>query len=74
MDVCMVSLYGCIGACTHLGNGTGHITVTMAAPLLHTSDPVRYEAVLQSCGTRPVVHTHCDFIVLLHWDIRPPAS
>ena len=38
----------------HLGNDTGHRTATMMAPLLHTSGPVRYEAVLHSCGTSPV--------------------
>ena len=40
--------------CAHLGNSTGRRTVTMAAPLLLTSGPVRYEAVLYSCGTSPV--------------------
>ena len=30
----------------HLGNGTGRRTVTMVAPLVLTSGPVRYEAVL----------------------------
>ena len=42
----------------HLGNGTGHSTVTMAAPLVLTSGVTsglaRYEAVLHSCGTIPV--------------------
>ena len=64
----------------HLGNGTGHRTVKMKAPLAFTSDPVRCEAVLHSCGTSLVgldrlvtVHTHGDFIVLHHWDIRPLA-
>ena len=38
----------------HLGNGTGHRTVTMAAPLLLTSGPARYEALLHGCGTSPV--------------------
>ena len=47
--VCM-SQNRCIVACAHLGNGTGHRTVTLAAPLLLTSGPVRYEAVLHSCG------------------------
>ena len=50
----------------NLGNSTGHRTVTMAAPLLLTSGPGRYEAVLHSCGTSPVE-------VATHWDIRPPA-
>ena len=40
-------LYRCIVACTHLGNSTGHRTVTMAVPLLLTSSPVRYRAELQ---------------------------
>ena len=38
----------------HLGNGTGHRTATMAAPLALTNGPVSYEAVLHSCGTIPV--------------------
>ena len=76
----MGGLYRYIVACAHLGNGTGRRTVTMAAPLLVTSELVRYEAVLHSCGTSPVggkryrlvtVHTHGDFIVLPQWDIRP---
>ena len=59
-----------------LGNGTAGRTVKMAAPLLVSSGPMRYEAVLYSCGTSPVVtvHTHSDFIVLPHLDIRQPAS
>ena len=40
----------CISTCTHLGNSTCLRTVT----LLLTSDSVRYEAVLHSCGTNPV--------------------
>ena len=47
----MGSLYHCIVACAHLGNGTGHRTATLAAVLLLTSGPVRYEAVLHSSGT-----------------------
>ena len=35
----------------HLGNGTGRRTVTMAALLLLTSGPARYEAVLHGCVT-----------------------
>ena len=65
---------------THIGNGTGHRPVIMAAPLVVTSGPVRYEAVLHSCGTIVVegggylpVPTHGNFIVLLHWGIRPPT-
>ena len=46
--------YHCIVACAHLGNGTGHRTATLAAPPLHTSGQVRYEAVLHSYGTSPV--------------------
>ena len=66
---------------THLENGTGRRTATMIAPLLLTSGPIRYEAVLQSCGTSPVgdgyqlvtVYTHGDVIVLPHWNTRPLA-
>ena len=79
--MCMGSLYHCIVVCAYLGNGTGRRTVTMVAPLLLTSGPVRYRTVLHSCGTSPVgegyqlvtVCTPGDFIVLPHWDIRPPA-
>ena len=46
--VCMSGLYRYIQtdiiACAHLGNGTGHRNATMAAPLLLTSGPARYEA------------------------------
>ena len=52
--VCMGSLYCCIVACAHLGNGTGRRTATLVTPLLLTSGPVRYEAVRHSCGTNPV--------------------
>ena len=38
----------------HLGNGSGHRTVTMMAPLLLTSDMMRYEAVLHNCETSAV--------------------
>ena len=39
----------------HLGNGTGHRTASLMEPLLLlTSGPMRYEAVLHSCGTSPV--------------------
>ena len=48
MYFCMGGLYHYIVACTYLGNGTGHRTVTMAAPLLVTSSSVRYEAVLHN--------------------------
>ena len=67
----------------HLGNGTGHRTVTMAAPLLFTSGLVRYEAVLHSYGESLVgrakywllsVRTHDDFIVLPHGNTRPLAT
>ena len=50
----MESLYNSIVACAHLENGTGCRTVTMAAPLLLTSGPVSYEAMLRSCGTSSV--------------------
>ena len=72
--------YSCIVACTHLGNGTGHITVTLTAPPLLTSGLVRYEDVFHSCGTSAVgrgeyqlvtLCTHGDFIVMPYWDIRP---
>ena len=53
--VCMVSLYCCIVACTHLGNSTGHKTVALAAPLLLLAcGPVRYEAELDRCETSSV--------------------
>ena len=52
--MCMKSSYDCIVACTHLGNGKDSTTVTLAALLLLTSGPVRYEAVLHNCGTRTV--------------------
>ena len=52
--VCMGNLYRYIVACGHLGNSTGHRTATLVAPLLLTSGPVRYAAVLHSCGTSPV--------------------
>ena len=35
-------------------DSTGHIIMTMAAPLLLTSGPTRYEAVLHDWGTNPV--------------------
>ena len=38
----------------HLESGTGYRTVTMVAPLLFTSGPVRYEAVLHSCEALPI--------------------
>ena len=44
----MGGLYYCLFACTHFGNGTDHRTVTMAAPLLLTSGPVKCEAELPS--------------------------
>ena len=50
----MGSLNCCIVACAHLGNDTGLRTVTIAAPLLLISGPVRYDAVLHNCGPRPV--------------------
>ena len=34
--------------CTHLGNGTGHRTAIMAAPLLLTSGLAKYKAVLHN--------------------------
>ena len=37
----------------HLGNGIGRSTATLAAPLLLSSGPFRYEAVLHSCGASP---------------------
>ena len=65
--------------CVQLGNGTGHITVTMVAPLLLFNGQVRYNAVLHSCGTSPVaagvaVHPHGDLIMLPHWNTRPLAT
>ena len=59
--VCMGNLYRCIGiACVHLGNGTCHKTVTMAASLLLSCVSVRYEAVVHLCGTSPVRIPTCD--------------
>ena len=46
--------YRCIVACANLGTGTGHRTMTLAAPLLLNSGPVRYETMLHRCGTSPV--------------------
>ena len=46
--MCMRSLYRYIVACAHLGNGTDHRTVTMAAPLLLTGGPRRNEDVLHN--------------------------
>ena len=41
---------------TDLGNGTGHRTAILAAPLaLVTRSLVRYEALVHSCGTSPMV-------------------
>ena len=56
----MGSLYRSIVVCEHLGNGTGRRTVTMVALLLLSSGPVRYEAVLDSCGTNRGVGLTCD--------------
>ena len=47
--------YCYIVALTHLGNGTACSTATLAALLLLTSGPVRYEAGLHICGTSPRV-------------------
>ena len=73
----MASSYHYIVACAHLGNDTGHRIATLVAPLLLTSGPVSYEAVLHSCGTGPVgeyglvtVRIHGDFIVWIHWNTR----
>ena len=54
VSVCMGGSYRCIVTCAHLGNGTGRRTATLKAPLLLASGPVRYEAVLYSCGISPV--------------------
>ena len=43
----------CIVACAHLGNGTDRRTATMAAQLLLSSGPARYEAVLHGSMTSP---------------------
>ena len=53
----MASSYHCIVACTHLGNGTDRRTVTMVAPLLLTSGPMRYEAVTSPVGEGGAVGT-----------------
>ena len=61
--------------------GTGCRSEAMATPLA-SSDPARCEAVLHGYETRPLeggVHqfatvcTHGNFIVLPHWNTRPPA-
>ena len=44
----MVSLNRCIDACAHIGNGTGHRTATIAAPLYLTIGPMRCEAMLHN--------------------------
>ena len=48
---CVDSLWHCIVALCTLRECR---TATMTAPLLLTHGPVRYEAVLHSCGTNPV--------------------
>ena len=53
-----VLLYSALDA--YLGNGTSHRTATMTAPLLLTSGPERYEAVLHSCWASPVGGTGID--------------
>ena len=80
--MCMGSSYRCIVACVHLGNGTGRRTVTLTTPLLLTSRPVRFEAVLHSCGTIPVgsgyrlvtICSYRDIIVQPHWNTMPLIS
>ena len=47
-------VWGVRTACAYFGNGTCRRTATMAEPLLLTSGPVKYEAVLHTCGTNPV--------------------
>ena len=67
--------YCCIVACTHLGNGTGRRTETMAAPLQLTSGPVGYEAVLQLRDKIPVARglvLTCDSVHL--WRLYSAAS
>ena len=77
--VCRVRTAVQLLAHAQLGKGTGRRTVTMAAQLLLTIGPVRYEAVLHSCGTSALggmggwyrlvtMRTHGDFIVLTHWE------
>ena len=54
---CMYVWGVCVALClldAYLGNSTGCRTVTMTAPLLITSGPLRYEAVLHSCETSPI--------------------
>ena len=55
ISVCMGGLYRYIVACAHLGNGTGRRPVTMAAPLLLTSGPAKYEAELH--GGLPALYS-----------------
>ena len=56
----MGSSHCCIFACSHLGSGAGHRTMTLASPLLLTNGPVRYEAVLYSCGQSQWGVLNCD--------------
>ena len=57
-----------------IGNGKGRRTAAMAGPLLLTSDPVRYEAMLHSCGKSPVGGMAPTYESLLpHQNLRLPA-
>ena len=48
MNACMDCSYHYIVASAQVRNGIGHRTAIMAVPLLLTSGPVRYEAVLHN--------------------------
>ena len=73
----MGSSYGCIVACAHLGNGTGHRTVAMAATLLVSQRGMKLcftvvgKAQLGDGYRLVTVCTHGDFIALPHWNTRP---
>ena len=85
LNVCM---YVCMYLCIMMGGlcrfrSTGYRSVVMAAPPA-SSGVMRCEAVLHGFGTSPLerggevhqlvtVHTHVNFIVLPHWNTRPPA-
>ena len=69
----------CIVACAHLGNGTGHRTATLVAPLLLSSGLVRYDTILGlvEWGGEYRLVTVCtlgDFIVLPQWNTSGTLS
>ena len=72
---CIGSLYCCIVACAHLGNGTGHRTATLAAPQLLMKLCFTVVGQTQSGDGYwlVTVHTYDNFILLPHWNSRPQA-